>query len=109
MRIRRNLEKHGSESGAGTLYNRLLEGKCEAEFEFTMDFINKTQLNQFLNATKIYVDIECPSGSGGRKITLSTSGDAQGVFRTMRKPARELDLINLTLLATFDTIAVTTL
>lgn len=109
MRIRRNLERHGSDSGDGTLYDKALESKMELELEITMDFVNKTQLNQYLNATKIFAQLKVPNSTGGRQIGLSASGSEQGVFRTMTKPARELDLINLTITGAFDTIAVSTI
>lgn len=109
LRIRRNLERHGSDATTGILYDKLIEGKCEIELEVTMDFVSRTHLDQFLNATKVYAELKIPSASGGRMITLSTSADKQGVWRTMRKPARELDLINLTLVGNFDTAEVTTI
>lgn len=109
FRVARELEKHGSQSGAGTLFDKAIEKALTISLEVTMDFVSTTHLNQFLDATKFYAELEIPYGSGGRLITLSTSGDKQAVWKTATKPARELDLIGLTLTAEFDTLAVTTI
>jgi len=105
FRVTRDLEKHGSQSGTAQLYNKVIEMKCTVALELTMDFVNKTHLNQYLNATKIYAEILIPSASPVT-VTLGASGDKQGVWKTMTKPARELDLISLTIRGEFDTIAV---
>lgn len=109
LRIARELEKHGSKSGSATLFDKIIPQRINIELEVVMDFVSRTHLSQFLDVTKIYAELLVPSGSGGRTITLSTSGDKQGVWKTLTKPVSELDLIGITLRGEFDTAQITSI
>lgn len=104
MRLTRDIEKKGSKTGEATKYGAFYEEKVTVELEIVRDFDSTTQLTQFLNNTKFNAEISIPTGIGGRKLTLS-----DGRWITGSKPARELELIGLTLTGKFCDLAVTTL
>jgi len=104
FRIGRNLQKRGAKTGNAQLFRNFEEGKLEVELEIVLDFDKKTELDDFLNATKRTAVLKVPTGTGGRSITLT-----DGKWREMTKPTRELDLIALTLRAPYTDISVGTI
>jgi len=96
FRIRRDIQRRGSDSTDKKLYRAFEEQGLSIEFEITRDFNSTTELTDFLGDTAFNVNIDIPSGSGGRRIELSG-----GKWQELAPPKRELELINVTLRAEF--------
>jgi len=94
FRIRREMQKRGTDDADSTLYAKFAEVGCSLESVLTLDFDSRAELDNFMSDTTFNIEIQCPKGSGGRKINLPTCQ-----WKEMRKPQRNLDLIELSLTA----------
>jgi len=97
----RTIERKGTDSTTKTLYKSLVETAREYTLEITRDFNSTNELSAFQNASDVSATIKLPNESGGVQIDLT-----DGKWERLEAPAREIDLIALTLTAKFKTLTV---
>ena len=103
--MRRKLDKRGGYPAEKTLYSKLSEMELSMDVSITLDFDSTPELNDFMGDVNRDILIKIPSGTGGRQLNLFSCK-----WREMRKPQRELDLIELRLTASvLGTPTITTL
>jgi len=101
----RELHRLGSKATNKLLLRELREGKREYEASITIDFDSTTEYTDYLSDTQFNMIIDIPTGSGGRRLTLSNGRWLTAPDRRMR----ELDLINVRLTAKFPTLTIETI
>jgi len=92
--MRREINKRGSKTGAGTLFAKFSEVGLSMEVSLTLDFDSTNELTDFLGDTTRDIEIHVPTGSGGRQINLPTCQ-----WKEFPAPIREVDLIELKITA----------
>lgn len=94
FRMRREIDKRGSDATIKTLYAKFSEVGLAMEVSVVLDFDSTGELTDFMGDTTRDIEIHIPAESGGQKITLPTCQ-----WKELRKPIREVDLIELRLVA----------
>ena len=93
----RTLDKRGTDGTTDTLYRAFVPKDRRWEVEITKDFDSRTELEHFIDASKVDCTIEIPNEALGLIFTLE-----DGFWKSPSGvPVRELDLLNLRLVGEF--------
>lgn len=99
LRIRRTINRRGTKSTTyPKLYRAFVPVAREYILEITKDFDSLDELEDYLAGTEMKATLKIPSATGGIQFALTG-----GKWKTMGKPIRERDLIDLTLTGSFKT------
>jgi len=98
----RTLDKRGTDGTTDTLYRAFVPKDRRWEVEIMKDFDSRTELEHFIDGSRVDCSIEIPNESLGIVFTLEDGywQSPSGV------PVRELDLLNLRLVGEFSEISV---
>jgi len=92
--FRRDIQRRGNNATTPTKYGKFAEVGMAIEVNVTLDFDSTSELDDFLGDTPRDITIKIPDVVDGREINLPSCR-----WREMRKPIREVDLIELALTA----------